>query len=259
MLLSDARIRKLIEDGVIEDARPDNVGPVSYDLVTKGFYRDGTELTEVELAPGESVFVGSREVVRLPGDIAARVLLKNSRIRQGLALDAPLYFPGHATRIYFRVTNVSASTISLDAGKGIAQVTFEGVDGVEHPYSGAFSDEFSFSGLGSYEDVYGDQIREVEEKRDELKGIEHRIYGTVLTLFGIFAAIFTFVNVNAGALSQETPVRWVVVVDLMVLGGFLLLAMVIDSVVTPTDGGKRKWWLLVIALAAIAASAVLAG
>ena len=102
--------------------------------------------------------MGSKETVALPGDLAARVLLKNSRIRQGLALDAPLYFPGHSTRVFFRVTNVSADTVSLDASRGIAQLTFETVDGVEHPYEGAFSGEMDFSDLASYEDVYGDQV-----------------------------------------------------------------------------------------------------
>ena len=45
MLLSDARIKGLIESGVIEDADPDRVGPVSYDLTTYRFYRDGKEST----------------------------------------------------------------------------------------------------------------------------------------------------------------------------------------------------------------------
>lgn len=75
-------------------------------------------------------------------------LLRNSRIRQGLSLDAPLYFPGHGTRLFYRVTNVSGGTITLDKSKGIAQVAFQHVEGtVAHPYHGAFSDELDFNGI----------------------------------------------------------------------------------------------------------------
>ena len=35
------------------------------------------------------------EVIHLPGTLAARVMLRSSRIRQGLSLSAPLCFPGH--------------------------------------------------------------------------------------------------------------------------------------------------------------------
>ena len=258
MLLSDTKIRGLMASGVLNGAKEANVGPVSYDLQTKGFYVDGKQKAEVELSPGDSVFVGSKETISLPRDIAARVLLKNSRIRQGLSLDAPLYFPGHSTRIFFRVTNVSADTVSLDSSRGIAQLTFETVDGVEHPYEGAFSDEMDFSGLASYEDVYGDQVRKLDEKRDEIKGLETRIYGNVMTLFGVFAAIFTFVNVNAGALSSDASPSWVVIVDLMVLGGFAFLAGIMDSVVSRRGNGKPRRWLFILAILAIAASIYIA-
>ena len=40
-----------------------------------------------------------------------------------------LYFPGHGTRLFYRVTNVSGNTISLDRSKGTAQVAFERVMG----------------------------------------------------------------------------------------------------------------------------------
>ena len=46
------------------------------------------------------------ELIHLPSTLVARVMLRNSRIRQGLSLDAPLYFPGHSTRVFFRVTNI---------------------------------------------------------------------------------------------------------------------------------------------------------
>lgn len=258
MLMSDSKIIELVRSGVLCDARLSNVGPVSYDLVTKGFYVDGNEVPEVELDPGESVFVGSVETVHLPGNIAARIGLKNSRIRQGLSLEAPVYFPGHSTRLFFRVTNVSADTICLDTSKGIAQVMFETVDGVEHPYEGAFSDEFSFSGLASYENVYGGQVKKVEKKKEEILGIESRIYGNVLTLFGVFAAIFTLVNVNAGALTDGSSVSRVVVVDLMVLGGFSLLAAIIDLVVASASNRKSKWQLFAVAAISILLSVLLA-
>lgn len=254
MLMSDVRISDLISSGVLSDATEANIGPVSYDLRTKCFYADGDELSEVELEPGDSVFVGSIETVRLPGDVAARVMLKNSRIRQGLTLDAPLYFPGHATRLFFRVTNVSADIIRLDTRKGIAQATFEKVDEPKHPYEGVFSDEFDFSGLATYEGAYSAQIKKLDKKKDELKGMESRIYGNVMTLFALFAAIFTFVNVNAGALSGGSPVSSVIVVDLMVLGGFTLLAGVMDSVTSAHRGQRPKWWVVAIGIVAIAVS-----
>lgn len=33
------------------------------------------------------------ELIHLPSTLVARVMLRNFRIRQGLSLDAPLYFP----------------------------------------------------------------------------------------------------------------------------------------------------------------------
>ena len=255
MLLSDRGIRELIGSGAIEGGRDSSVGPVSYDLATRGFYTRDGEAERVELMPGDSVFVGSEEVLHVPEAMAARVLLKNSRIRQGLALDAPLYFPGHVTRVYFRVTNVSADAIALDRSRPIAQVAFETVqDGAA--YDGAFAGEIDFRGLASYSDVLGPQVRELDAKRDEVAGIERRMYGNVLALFAVFAAIFTLVNVSASALSDALTPAWLVTVDLMVIGGFSLLASAIEHIVV-RDGRATKA-LAVIGGACVAMSVVLA-
>lgn len=78
---------------MLKNAKTSHIGPASYDLQTQSFYRDGESSRTVVLNPGDSVFVSSVENVYLTDDIAARVLIKNSRLRQGLALDAPLYSP----------------------------------------------------------------------------------------------------------------------------------------------------------------------
>lgn len=47
------------------------------------------------------------------------------------------------------MTNVSQGAIALDCAHGIAQLVFERVEGeVEHPYNGAFTDEFDYRGVG---------------------------------------------------------------------------------------------------------------
>ena len=135
MYLSDTKIQELIDSKVLLNADASNIGQVTYDLRTEGFYINESKQSEVELGPGDSAFVSCVECVALPNDLTASVLLRNSRIRQGLSLDAPLYFPGHGTRLFYRVTNVSGNTITLDKSKGIAQVAFQHVDGVvAHPY-----------------------------------------------------------------------------------------------------------------------------
>lgn len=48
----------------------------------------------------------------------------------------------------FRMTNVGQGAIALDCSRGIAQLVFERVEGeVEHPYNGAFADEFVYRGV----------------------------------------------------------------------------------------------------------------
>lgn len=231
MVLADSGIKELIDNKVLDDANPDNIGPVSYDLTTASFYtRDGLS-SAVALKPGESVFVSTRESIHLPNNLTARVLLRNSRIRQGLALASPLYFPGHETVVYFRVTNVSADEITLDTAKGIAQIVFERVDGaVEQPYEGAFSNEFDYRGLGGYEDIYAADIKALEKKEDSVKGIEKRMYGNVLALMAIFAAIFSLVNINVQLLTANESAAMVIVVNLATVGSFAFLAGIIAFV-----------------------------
>lgn len=165
MYLSDTKIQELIDSDVLLHADASNIEQVTYDLRTDGFYINENKQSEVELGPGDSTFVSCVECVALPNDLTASVLLRNSRIRQGLSLDAPLYFPGHGSRLFYRVTNVSGNTITLDKSKGIAQVAFQRVDGmVAHPYHGAFSDELNFKGLADYSDVYAGELKKVEDK-----------------------------------------------------------------------------------------------
>ena len=155
MLLSDGEIRKLIEQDMLVNADKNNVGTITCDLRTKRFvFSDGLSRASCKLQHGDSAFVECVEGVQLPHTIAARVLLKNSRIREGLTLDAPLYFPGHRTVVYYRVTNVSADTITLCSARPIAQIAFERVEKpVDNAYKGTFQDEMEFCGMGRYEDA----------------------------------------------------------------------------------------------------------
>lgn len=129
MHLSGTKIRELIDRKVLLNSDVSNIGQVTYNLRTDGYFIDGNKRAEVELNPGDLTFASCVERVRLPSGLTAIVLLRNSRIRLGLLLDASLYFPGHGARLSHRVTNVSGNVIALDRSKGITQVAFQHVDG----------------------------------------------------------------------------------------------------------------------------------
>ena len=226
MLLSHQSILDCMANGVLENGQDENAGPVSYDLTTQNFFTSKESyrqaLTTYMLNPGDSVFVASVEIINLPDDLACSVLVKNSRLREGLRLDAPLYFPGHRTRVFFRITNVSGDSITLDTGKGIAQLAFEKLDRpTDKPYVGAFSDESAFKGLGDYESLY--------------EGIERRIYGNVMTLMAIFAAVFTLININMGTAQNHPDATFVIAVNLATVGSFAILAGLISLPLKPRD------------------------
>ena len=250
MLLSDAKIRELINNNTLQNANEHNIGPVSYDLTTKSFHSKDSEKSYADLMPGDSIFVSSEEVIDLPSDLAARVSLRNSRIRQGLTLDAPLYFPGHKTRVFFRVTNISSDEIKLNTTKGIAQLSFETISGtVEKPYHGAFSDEFDYSGMGNYTDIYKSEMEEIDRREDSLKKMESRIYERVIALFAIFAAIFTLVNINAGSLIGNASGITIATVNLSIIGGFSALVGLI-AIALKAEGIASKIILFAIAIVA---------
>lgn len=259
MLLSHQSILNCIAGGVIEGGRSEKVGPVSYDLTTQNFFADKESyqqvLTTYVLNPGDSVFVASTEIINLPADLACNVLIKNSRLREGLRLDAPLYFPGHRTRVFFRVTNVSSDSITLDTGRDIAQLTFQRLEEeTDAPYTGAFSDEFSFKGMGDYESLYGSDLKKLENKAGEIEGIEKRIYGNVMTLMAIFAAVFTLVNINMGTAQSRPDSTFVIAVNLATVGSFAILAGLISLLLKPRDRYVRlaPWVVGIICFAAAA-------
>ena len=126
MILIDKQMLEK-RDSLISPFSESKVGNISYDLTTQTFCNaPGKESSEVTLAPGDTVFVKSREEINLPNDMCAKVLLRNSRIRQGLELTAPVYQPGHHTKVFYRITNISKSTIKLNAADsdGIASILF---------------------------------------------------------------------------------------------------------------------------------------
>jgi deoxycytidine triphosphate deaminase len=250
-MLVDREIRELIVGGVLAEADEGRVGPVSYDLRNQSFFTAGEELESVTLQPGDSAFVGSVESVLLPNDLTARVMLKNSRIRAGLALAAPLYFPGHHSRVFYRVTNISANEITLDVGHDIAQVVFERLDSApDVPYSGAFTDEFDFRGLGAYRDVYGSEMRKVERKAEQLENMENRIYGNVVAIMGVFVAIFSLVNLNLSWQASNATVATLVILDLSVVGGMAALVGLLSSVVDMRSAKVLPWVIADVSFAA---------
>lgn len=197
MPLIDKEIRQRLGE-VLIGADESQIQNICYDLRTAHFFsKSARSMDRCELMPGESIFVESVEKIKLPDDMLARVSLRNSRIRQGLALEAPVYQPGHETKIYFRVSNISKSKITLQSGDGIASLFFEQLSGsVQKPYCGTFQEEDKFKGMGNYESAYRNAMEDLEEKADELRHIEKSMYGNVINLMVIFIGIFSLININ---------------------------------------------------------------
>lgn len=265
--MGDVAIKELIDTGIIRVENENGTavapkklyarvdGPVTYDLATRRFFIERYGETEsYTLEPNASVFVDTEEIIKLPNNLAATVLLKNSRMRQGLSLDAPRYFPGHETRVFFRITNVSSNEIALDAQKPIAQIAFQQVSPVENPYHGTFAQEFNFKGMGDYESSYSKELKRFSDKSDVLlHSLEKNVYANMLAIMAIFAAIFSLVNVNLIAFMSKVTDSIVIVANLATIGSFAFLAAAIGQALKPKDE-NAKAMPRVITVAAFAAT-----
>lgn len=241
MVLVDHQISAMVErDCLIDSFDPACLTNIGYDLRAKQFYISDKAEERVILQPNESAFVESVEIVTMPTDMLGRIALKNGRIRQGLSMDAPVYQPGHKTRIYFRLTNVSADSIELVKGDKYATIMFDKLSSVpDKPYSGAFSDEFKFKGLGEYKNQYRRQIREIEKKTEDLKTIEHSIYGNVLVILTVFVALFSFLTTNISLSANSATIEQYFIFNAILLGCISFLVALLGMIVKP----KRKSWV----------------
>lgn len=237
MVLVDREIAELSEPegGLIDSFDERCLTNIGYDVRAKYFVLGRAEKEKkesVSLNPGESAFVACAESVNMRTNLLCRVVLKNSRIRQGLSLDAPVYQPGHHTRIFFRLTNVSNDELTLNREDKFATLIFEQLSKVpDKPYDGAFSDEFDFSGLGEYQDIYRRQIREIEQKSEDLKSIEHSIYANVLVIITVFVALFSFLTTNLSLVSSSAEAQQFFMYNFLLLGCISFLVALIDGVI----------------------------
>ena len=249
MVLTD---KQMLEKraSLISPFAEERVSNICYDLTTQAFCNaPGAETASITLAPGDTVFVQSLEEIDLPNDVCAMVILRNSRIRQGLDLTAPTYQPGHHTKVYFRITNISKSAIKLDASdsSGIASIMFLQLGGdVARPYKGAYQGEFDFRGMGQYTSSLSKEMTDIEEKVDNIKSIEKEMYGNVLALLAIFVAIFSLINVNVTLVSQKVDMLSVLTLNFTTVGSIGFLVAIINTIL-PSGKHRAAVWVACVA------------
>lgn len=256
MILLDRNIKKMLVnveslDGVpkpyISNGIESCVTNIGYDLRAAHFMKDNKELLECSLAPGESIFVSSMEVIGFSNDVIGRVVLKNSRIRMGLTMDSPVYQPGHITPIYCRLTNLSNDKIELKQGDKYVTLIFEQLDEEpDTPYSGAFQNEFSFKGLADYKSEYIDQIQSIEGQIHDIKSLEKSVYGNVITILTIFIAIFSILNVNIGLIQKSVSGWTFLSYNLIILGAVGFLAALLKEFLPAQSERKHGFWAIPI-------------
>lgn len=243
MTLVDHQISMLVEQKNLIDSYDSRcLTNFGYDLRAKMFYINSEGKKSVTLMPNDSVFVESVEIVTMPTNLLGRVALKNSRIRQGLSMEAPVYQPGHKTRIYFRLTNVSADAITLYEDDKYATICFERLDAEpQNPYDGVFQKEFDYQGLADYQDVYKRQTRELEKKTEDLRNVESNIYTNVLAILAIFMALFSFLTVNVTLAANSATIENYLIFNALMLGGISFLVALLNTVVRPKKNGWYCW------------------
>lgn len=248
MYLVDSEIRDLIEkNNLIENHSNDKISNICYDLrieniiipdkkENKEEYKNNTIY---ELNPGEVVFVSTIENLKMPNDLCGVIVEKNSLIRLGLSISSPVYQPGHHTKVFIRVQNISNSKIVLEKGKSIASIMFYKLSkSPDKPYEGYFSEEFEFTGVSNYSKELP-KIKEINKKVETMENIEKNIYGNVMLLVTIFIGMFSLINLNLNFISSiKNNVLMVICFNLMSLGCIGGLVSFI-SLLLPNKKGTR--------------------
>ena len=236
MILVDKELRKLIENEpkLIKGLNSDSqINCVSCDLTVDKVVNADMKKGAYEILPGDVIFVRANEELNMPNDLLGIVTEKNSRMRQGLRVDAPRYHPGHKTKIYLRVQNISDKAITIAKNNSIAQIMFEKLSEVpDVPYDmqldSSYNEETEYRGFGKYESEYSSKMHELgdalENAKEDIESASHRIYSNVLVLMGVIVAVFSMLTLNFNAFTQNAvSMKYLVAMNLTLAFCIVLL------------------------------------
>lgn len=271
MILVDKDIKEYVanKELIIAGYEESNLNGVSYDLTMDVAYNsDGVENRIYELNPGEIIFIKTQEKISIPHNILGRVAEKNSRMRQGLKVDAPFYQPGHVTYVFLRVQNLSSSVIELSRGSKVAQIMFEQL--TEEPEvtydkqaDASYQNEVNYVGLGNYKEEYESQTRRrIDEAKNDIEAMSQRIYGNVLTIMGVLVAIFSLLTINYQAFTNAVvSTSYIITMNLTLA---LCIVVMMGIILLFVNKARSKWantiyiiTLIVLSIATIVMSIVL--
>ncbi len=265
MVLVDKEIRQRLKDDLplIENVDNSLINCVSCDLTVKNVVNKKMNDNKYELLPGCVVFVETNESLNMHNDLLGIVTEKNSRMRQGLKVDAPRYHPGHSTHIFLRVQNISDKAITISKNSKIAQIMFEKLSDIpDIPYNNqndsSYNQETEYIGFGKYENEYSGQIRDLDETihqaKEDIDTASHRIYSNVLALMGIIVAVFSLITINYNSATQQNiSLKFLIAMNLS-LGFCIVLLMGLIFLFINTKKHKSLWiiYLIVLLLLAVA-------
>ncbi|MGU8237158.1 dCTP deaminase [Clostridium perfringens] len=254
MILIDKNIKNLIKKGalIIDGYDENNVGSISYDLTISKIIIPDSEDKEIdtyEIAPNETVYIKSKEKLKIPNNIMGTIAEKNSVMRMGLEVSGPHYQPGHETYSFLRIHNISHNIIVLKKGKKIAQIIFEQLNEVpEVPYdknpNASFNNEVKYLGFGKYKDEYSKDIARFNKVKEDIENKEGQIYSNILTFMGIFVSIFSFLTLNYdGFIKKDFPIDYILKLNLS-LGFVITLFMGLILIFINKRKGKLYSWFI---------------
>lgn len=187
MIYGDSFIHEMLEQGLIENASSEQIGPASLDLRlgnsfhyiaeyhdeddTKQFIHLGREPEYYSNDDGEPrisidpltvtlrahgfCLATTREKVTLPKNIAAFVQGRSSIGRAGLSVqNAGFVDPGFTGHITLELKNETDCPIILYPGYPVAQLVFMEAMGVQNPYSGKYNGQVEATGSRMHLDKF---------------------------------------------------------------------------------------------------------
>lgn len=248
----------LPDDGVLQNTIPENFKDLSYDLRIKSIIipNDSSheDVEKYYLPPGNTVFVSTIEDIHLPDNMIGLIVQRNSIIRSGLVVDAPVYLPGHHTKMFIRVHNISQDDIVLAKEHSIASIMFDELSESINKYSGKYTDEFDYRGIGSFARDIPQPVR-IDKKMQNIENIEKSIYEKVVTVLTIFVGVFSIINLNINFLNRDVTYILMIIYNLMTIGSIGMMIGFIGFIINH----KRKvpWIISIFSLVLIIISVVL--